>query len=208
MKCETNTVCAIALVLGGTIGNLSTASAASITYEGALSLPFDAVSGSVSGTGWADDDATGTDFWSFDVGAGGATLDIWALRSEPGLDTVFTVYAGTTTAEESEFMHLKDFGGMTVFKFADDQIMADGPFGDPALYSTLFPEGAYTIAVGGFLSGGDGPFSYKLSIGTPGSAPEQPIGPAVIPIPGAVWLFGSALLGLVGLGRNVSKKAS
>jgi len=205
MKRVTNSICATALILGGAVGISSSANAVAISYEGAISVPFGAVSGSVSGTGWANDIAAETDFWTFQVGAGGAALDIWGLRGDEPLDTVFTVYRGTTTADESEFKHLSDFGGMSVVAFADDQIAADGPFGDPALHSTLFPEGAYTIAIGGNLSTGNGPFTYKLSIGIPGSSPGAVIAPEIVPIPAAAWLFGSALIGLVGIRRRKLK---
>jgi hypothetical protein len=82
-----------------------------------------------------------------------------------------------------------------------------------------FDEGIYTIAIGGFLSDGEEPFSYDLSIGTPGTAPAPPDfeldiasssarraleptkpplpQPAVVPIPGAFLFFATGLLGFV-----------
>ena len=101
MKRVINSICATGLIVAGTLGMSSMANAVAISYEGMLSVPFGAVSGSVSGSGWANDIAAETDFWSFQVGAGGAALDIWALRGNEALDTAFTVYGGgITTAEE------------------------------------------------------------------------------------------------------------
>ena len=71
-----------------------------------------------------------------------------------------------------------------------------GPFGDPAVYNMAFDEGIYTIAIGGFASDGEGPFSYELSIGTSGSAPSA------VPIPGAFLFFATGLFGFVSVRRS------
>ena len=61
-----------------------------------------------------------------------------------------------------------------------------------------FEEGIYTIAIGGYASDGEGPFSYELSIGTPGSAPTSvDFSPNPVPIPGAFLFFATGLLGFV-----------
>jgi len=217
MKNITNLIYAIIV-----FGAASTSYAATISYQGTISPPFSSgigsgstggqswvdgdgatdfwstVTGSVGGDSWIEGIAEETDFWSFAVGPGGTSLDIWALRDDEssGLDTVFSIYSGITTADESEFSSFDDsgevinFGGIAFSEFADDQIPNnEGPFGDPAIYNMAFDEGIYTIAIGGFASDGEGPFSYELSIGTPGTAP--------VPIPGAFLFFATGLLGFV-----------
>ena len=61
------------------------------------------------------------------------------------------------------------------------------------------PDQIYTIVLGGYRNGGwvetvDG---YKLLVTAEG-----------VPIPGAVWLFGSAMAGLIGFGRRSKKSAA
>ncbi len=55
----------------------------------------------------------------------------------------------------------------------------------------------YTIALGGYRTGDWGTTTdgYKLSV-------------SQVPVPGAVWLFGSAMAGLIGFGRRKSKSAA
>ncbi len=206
MKKITNLIYAI--IVAGITTVFSISYAATISYQGTITPPFSSGigSGSTGGQSWVDGNGT-TDFWSFAVGSGGASLDIWALRDNEsaGLDPVFSIYSGITTADESEFItfddgfDVTDFGGITFSEFADDEIPHDeGPFGDPALYNMAFEEGIYTIAIGGYASDGEGPFSYELSIGTPGSAPTSvDFSPNPVPIPGAFLFFATGLLGFV-----------
>lgn len=87
--------------------------------------------------------------------------------------------------------------------------------------TTLPDEGFYDalalvsgIAVGGSLGGFTVRFDYLLS-GTPGSQAFDIIDPytfatldngqtvlAAVPVPAAIWLFGSGLLGLIGIARS------
>jgi len=55
----------------------------------------------------------------------------------------------------------------------------------------------YSIFVGGYRNGdwGDTTDGYKLTV-------------SQVPVPGAVWLFGSAMAGLIGFGRRKSKSAA
>lgn len=223
MKNFTNLIYII--IVAGTATIFSTAHAATISYQGTITPPFSSgigsgstggqswvdengdtdfwstVTGLVGGDGWIEEIAEETDFWSFSVGPGGVSLDIWAFRDDEstGLDPALSIYSGITTADESEFLITSDFGGITFSEFADDEIPSEvGPFGDPAIYNMAFDEGIYTIAIGGYASDSEGPFSYELSIGTPGSAPV-PAGfePSPVPIPGAFWFFATGLLGFV-----------
>jgi len=166
--------------------------AAPISYEGEIGVPG-MVSGSVGGYGWTDRDASQVDFWYFNIGPGGLYVDIWAERGDIALDPVFSLYSGTTTADESEFLNVQGFGGMDLIAWADDEIDVPGsPFGDPMIDGLFLDEGVYTIAMGGFFSDGAGPYNYDLFINyvTP------------VPAPAAAWLLGSALLGLAGLARR------
>lgn len=60
------------------------------------------------------------------------------------------------------------------------------------LFSNLGP-GNYSIAVGGAVTGGSNLGIYGVTAGLA----VQPV-----PVPGAVWLFGSAIAGLIGFGRR------
>ena len=80
------------------------------------------------------------------------------------------------------------FGGSGEVRLVDDVLNNDLTF--------LANAGQmYTIYLGGF-QGGDWTTTrnnYQLSFSTP---------PAAVPVPGAVWLFGSAIAGFLGLRRN------
>lgn len=172
----------------------------SISYEGTIGAPFGAVGGTVGGTDYVNKIASGTDFWDFS-GTAGDVVDIFGMRLEGGLDLAFTLYQGTTTALESGFEPWGNFGGMTLLTWRDDEWgpIQPGPFADPALYSFTLPStGDYTIAIGGIASDDVGPYTYELFVGPEGSAPSP------VPLPGAVWLLGSALLALVGFNKGVA----
>jgi hypothetical protein len=222
MKKIINIIYAISVFVVGTASVFSTSYAATISYQGTIIPPFSSgvgsgstgglnwvdgngatdfwstVTGSVGARGWIDEQADETDFWSFAVGSEGTSLDIWAQRGDQssGLDTAFSIYSGITTADESAFVNRSDFGGIIFSSSADDELSNDGPFGDPALYNIAFEEGIYTIAIGGFASNGEGPFSYNLSIGTPGTAPSA------VPLPGALLFFATGILGFMGARRG------
>jgi hypothetical protein len=177
-------------------------SQAAISYSGAIGTPgnpLGTVNGNVGGYGWIDEEAVDVDFWSFNVGVGGGTYDIWGTRQDADLDLAFTLYEGTTTTDEIEFSNDSDFGGMNYIDSVDDQIPALGPYSDPSLYSILLPTGDYTLAIGGYDSDGIGPFAYELTIGNPGDAPSP------VPLPAAAWLFMAGMVGLFGVTRK--KKA-
>jgi hypothetical protein len=173
-----------ALVMGGG----ERLEAAPITYEGTLT-PGVTVSGTVSASGFINEDAAGTDFWRF-FGTAGDVVTIRGDRTNDQLDLAFSLYFGETTADESEFLVFVDWGGLTFLAFADDEIPHPGPWGDPLLENFLLPStGVYTIAIGGFASGAStAPYTYDLVM--TGATP------VAVPAPGALALIGVGLLGL------------
>jgi hypothetical protein len=161
--------------------------ASPITYQGTL-ISGVPVSGSVSGDGWGNEDASGIAFWRFSANAGDSvTIQANHSAATPGLDLVFSLYFGTTTADESEFISDAQFGtaatGILQYLTFDDE---SGGNSDPLLTDYVLPFGGfYTIALGGFF--GDAG-NYQL-VSTVTSA-------AAVPLPGTVLLVGAALLGL------------
>jgi hypothetical protein len=166
------------------IGCAASAGAAPVHYEGALQSGV-AVTGSVGGFGWSDESATQVDFWSFSALAG-AVVDVSAARLAPDLDPVFSVYVGTTAADGSEFRSEADWGGLRYLTYADDEVPADGPGGDPALIGFVLPQtGNYTIVVGGFASTDLGPYGYRL---------DYAVRPVPEPAPALLFVAGLAML--------------
>lgn len=162
--------------------------AAPIVYEGAIA-PGETVTGSVSGFGWGDEDGANVDYWQFS-GAVGDRITIQGLRVDAGLDPAFTLYFGTTQADDSEFLNDADWGGLQFLTFADDELDNDGPGGDPLLDGFILPfTGDYTIVIGGFISDDEGPYAYNLSLTTaPASVPEP--GTALLLLGGlAAWMW-------------------
>ena len=181
----------LAAVAAFALGVLATgpARAVPISYEGTLALPA-TVSGSVGGNGWESETAAEVDFWRFS-GRAGDLLTAIGTRLVPGLDPVFTLYFGTTSADASLFVHDADWGGLTYLALADDEVVVGaGPGGDPALTGFLLPfTGNYTIAIGGIASAGAGPFGYQLQV-------------SAVPEPEVAVLFGAGLGALAWFGRR------
>lgn len=72
------------------------------------------------------------------------------------------------------------------------------PGGFASLLFTNLAAGDYTLFVGGNYSGGTGaPGKYTVNLTA-----------SPVPIPAAVWLFGSAMAGLIGFGRRNNKSAA
>lgn len=171
----------------------SNANSAQISYQGSLTNGSSST-GQVSARSWVDDIGSDVDFWAF-AGVAGHQYQLKASRLDLGLDTAFSLYEGFIVADDSEFDHGRSFGGATLIDTADDELpVSGGPFGDPFLEFTALSTGIFTVAIGDFDGDGTGPFNYSLEL-TEVSA---------VPVPAAVWLFGSALIGLVGLRRKGS----
>ena len=169
---ERNTAWYRKALAGAVLAGLAAAAPASpIDYQGTLALDT-TVTGIVGATGWLDEIAADVDFWLFVVPAVGLSVTIRGTRGDVSLDPVLSVYRGTTTADESAFLAEQDWGGMTFIGEADDEIdVPGGPGGDPLFTSGLLAAGTYTIAIGGFLSDGAGPYAYSLLV-SPAAVPE------------------------------------
>jgi hypothetical protein len=162
----------------------SPAFAVPITYEGSLALGVPGT-GQVGGTGWLDEDASQVDFWRFVVPTGGLRVTIQGTRLNANLDPVLSVYAGVTSADTSLFRSEASWGGLTFIGVADDEIPNPGPGGDPLFTSGLLPASTYTVAIGGFLSAGAGPYPYSIVVAA-----------AAIPTPGTLLLLIASLVAL------------
>jgi hypothetical protein len=159
-------------------------SAHAVTYEGTLSNGA-SMTGTVGGFSWEDEDAAQADFWLFG-GAAGDTVTIAVVRSVAGLDPAMTLYAGTTTADGSQFLNDADWGGLVYLATADDEVDHAGPGGDPLLASFVLPfAGDYTVAIGGIMSLTNGPYDYTVTFNAV---------PVPEPMPAAMLLGGLALL--------------
>ena len=171
------------------------ACAVPIFYEGDITSGIP-VFGSVSGSGWVGEIASEVDFWRF-FGTAGDVVDLRGDRLDIGLDTAFSLYSGTTAADESAFLISNDFGGLSFLLIRDDEISNPGPFGDPFLDDFVLPStGFYTVAIGGFLSSTpDDQYRYQLALSGAtggGDGQEEP----VIPEPLSMILLGSGFAGL------------
>lgn len=168
-----------------------------ITYDGTLTLD-NWVTGTTTGYSWVDEIGSDVGFWKFQGTAGG-TVNLVGRRLDGELDLVFSLYSGLTTAYEEDFLNDSSFGGLTWLAMGDDELPHPGPYGDPALLNYTLPTtGWYTIAIGGYESDGYGPYDYKLAM------LSDPPDIGGVPVPAAVWLLGSGLLGLLGLRKKFS----
>ncbi len=136
------------------------------------------------------------DYYSFSVGMGDNNLHVGqGLR----FDIDYAEDNGIDT-----WLQLFDTDGVTLLAENDDA-QHDGP-GDLVLWTlnsfinyTISNPGTYYIAVGEYDGDAD-------SIGSLITDGEYTLHVSAVPIPAAVWLFGSGLLGLIGFSRR--KKAA
>lgn len=174
------------------------ARAAPIVYEGAIDA-----NGTVSGTligplgCCLPDFAEGRDYWSF-TGTAGNRVSIRGARLDGDLDLFFSLYTGTTSVDEFEYV-LGTFGGMSFLVLADDDWGPNlpGPFADPELVDLTLPaSGVYTVVVSSFGNGPEcGACRYELSI-----RGNDPL--TRIPEPEALALLASGALGGLALARR------
>jgi hypothetical protein len=95
--------------------------------------------------------------------------------------------------------------GLTVFNanFTSDAYCADGPIGceagEPGIINYIFQDaGEHTLSIDVYQGGSfDAPPGNPFGLLYTGSL-------TAVPIPAAVWLFGSGLLGLIGMARRKS----
>ncbi|MEO8936777.1 MAG: PEP-CTERM sorting domain-containing protein [Burkholderiaceae bacterium] len=178
---------AMSCFLVATCAMTARATAAPVAYEGTLLFGVP-VTGTVGSTGWLDETASEVDFWRVVIPTGGSVIGITGTRLDADLDLVLSFYRGTTAADESAYRSESDWGGLTYLGFADDEIPNAGPGGDPFYSSGFIAAGDYTIAIGGFLSNGEGPYRYSLIV-TPSAIPEP-----------AIFMLGA--IGLAALARS------
>lgn len=124
------------------------------------------------------------------------------FRSDWGLDTSVKVIGGyTNNIGRADEINLYDSLNELVDRFA---------YGDSAFPGSIRTQGASGNPIDGSMLGANDPYGWVLSvvgdeygsylsangdIGNPGTNP-------VVPIPGTIWLLGSAVVGLVGLKRR------
>jgi len=84
--------------------------------------------------------------------------------------------------------------------FADDELDAGGPGGDPLLAGFVLPfSGDYTIVIGGFISDGEGPYAYELSL---------TVETAAVPEPGGALLLLGGIAALLGVRSGRRSRAA
>jgi hypothetical protein len=163
----------------------SAAAAAPITYEGALVLDTPQT-GAVSSSGLSNSPESDLSrYWSFEV-MSGMTYYFWATRLERDLDPAMWLFAGTF-ADDTEFAGGLDAGidvdDPGYIAFADDEIPAAGPFGNPLIGYAADFTGTVTAIVTNFASGpddgGDGFFDYRVEVSK--TPPPIPL-PATLPL--------------------------
>ena len=154
------------------------------------------------------------------------TLNDWTLDTGDSVTGSFVFDADDGTFSEVNIY--SDLGSGSEFMFVDESANAGyleflaGDPGSPNLTGTPLVQG---ILDGDMTNAGGGPLFLQIGTGPYGSALQASCynadcsywsGPAffftsgnitgtVVPVPAAVWLFGSGLLGLVGISRR--KKA-
>ncbi len=162
-------------------------------YSGDITAGGDYFGTTTRNDAWAQENPVSGDevnFWTFS-GIAGQTLTINVRSLTNDFDAAISLFSGTLSSEFQLVFPGFDNDG----DFADLQFLSStsvyGTSGYDALLSYLLPStGTYTIAVGGegFLSFADS-YNYNMNV-------------SAVPLPAAVWLFGSALVGLVGLRRR------
>jgi hypothetical protein len=164
------------------------------------------LSGDVTGGGTFNGSVTSSDAWIQSNAIDGQQVNFWSFTANAGdvlsilvnssaLEFGVSVYQGLVEAQELSPV----FGGFSNYgDFGDNLYVAGtnpvtGAIGTSLLDLVLPTSGIYTIAVGG-ESGFplEGLFAYSMDVTV-----------APVPLPAAVWLLGSALVGLGFFRRRV-----
>jgi hypothetical protein len=166
-------------------------------------------SGDVTGGGLFEGLVTRNDAWAQENPLNGDEMNFWTFSGVAGqvlsigvtslfnidgdnLDAAVSIYRGALTSEFELLMpgfdNDGDFAGLSFLTGSPSW----GTIGnDVALLDIVLPEtGVYTIAVGGegFLNFDDD-YGYQMNV-------------SAVPVPAAVWLFGSGLAGLLAMRRR------
>lgn len=124
--------------------------------------------------------------------SGADTWDRWDIRTTS--PTTLSVVLNTDTVDVGNMSATFNSVGSSIPLLATTDslgmISLTGTFNAPIGTSYLDIRGTSTATYA---------YNGTVSIGTP----NQPLG--AVPVPGAVWLFGSALVGLMGLSRKKAK---
>jgi hypothetical protein len=142
--------------------------------------------------GWQMNNASanGVDFWTLTI-AGPSNLSV---NIDSNIDFGISVYQGAVSdALGFAFDNAASFEDPISFEFGS--FVAGTPsfgFAGSSLAGILLETaGIYTIAVGGADFGFAGPYQYDMNVNV-----------SSVPVPAAVWLFASGLIGLIGRTRR------
>lgn len=169
----------------GTFTNYNSSNAASGTFDsiGNIDAGFSVYSGAFpTGTGAAFEGAT----WDHDndVNTPKVLTYSTAANAPAGSTGLFNAFGNVTLGN--------NFGVITTVNYLGHVNDFTGTATESLTLNNLGP-GFYSIAVGGASAGGTNTGTYAVTA----SMSVQPV-----PVPGAVWLFGSAIAGMVGFGRR------
>lgn len=158
--------------------------------------------------GYTDSNLDGSsfDFFTFEVFAGQQFIfDIDTDAVSPDPDSILRLYDGARL-DDTQISFNDDMSGTPTFEFTLDDGSQDVV--DSLLYHTFASDGSATLRVSecnfsfstrecdeGVLSKNA---TYALQI-------SRSLSP--VPVPAAVWLFGTALIGFVGMSRRTTVKA-
>lgn len=182
---------ALSLALGGAAATTATAATITITQ-----MVF---SGTYAATGTLNDSGNGS--------MGGSFFNHpWTANQVEWFDT----HTGTTTWDASGYAN----GGTYTFGLTGNQVAAGTLFNwngntDIAVL-TIFdcPVSGGGACNGNSLGMAGGPFPGSMPTFNGTTADDFPVsGGSAVPVPAAVWLFGSGLMGLVGVARRRKQRA-
>jgi hypothetical protein len=160
---------------------------------GALDIGFTLYSGVVPNESTELDTLTGTGFTGFD-GFGDQ-----GITTTPAQTTAANVFVG---ANPGDVTLGNDAGEWATIRYIT-HVNAGGVGVTELLNNWLLQAGTYTLLIGGaseVLYAEDGvTILNALPYGITANLSVQPV-----PVPGAIWLFGSAMAGLIGFGRRKS----
>lgn len=191
---------------GGGVANSQTASSADSIADGGAGIAVGARAYKDNSTNWGHN----ADFALFTL-EHDATVTITVSSDNSSLRSAFGLWSGWDTASGSRHgtylsngainpMANNPFsGGDAGISVVDANAWAFAATQGTPLASTsatltrFLTAGNYTLALGGYDGSVAGQLAYTATI----TAAASPV-----PVPGAVWLFGSAMAGFVGLGKR------
>ena len=166
----------------------SQANAGPIAYNSILSNGI-TVAGANTQPNDSPSDPVGAEYYAFFATAGD-NIDISGIRLVGEYDMTFWVFNGLY-ADTTDFIGGSLPGGGASFSLlGDDQDPPNiaGPYGDPHVSFSAPYSGAYTVAVTNFLSSGDPPYAFELTMTGSTAAP--------VPEPSTLALFSLGGIGL------------